>query len=108
MAKVVNSNLVNQIGDLIKTAKHSDTNLPLKKCDLTHADYTKLGSWTGSGDKNCTDPKILNSLAPVKIEGGYFAFFFLLKYCKYGSYFSKSFFFNFSENILKKQNLNSN
>ena len=72
----MNSNLVNQIGDLIKTAKLSDTNLPLKKCDLTHADYTKLGFWTGSGDKNCTNPKILNSEAPVKIEGWHFAIFF--------------------------------
>ena len=69
MAKLVNSNLVNQIEDLIKKVKLSDINLPLKKCDLTHADYTKLGFWTGSGDKNCTDSKILNSEAPVKIEG---------------------------------------
>ena len=63
------NSITNQIEDLIETVKLSDINLSLKKCDLTHADYTKLGFWTGSGDKNCTDPKILNSEAPVKIEG---------------------------------------
>ena len=74
--------MVNQIEDLIKKVKLSDINLPLKKCDLTHADYTKLGFWTGSGGKNCTDPKILNSVAPVKIEGGHFAFFYEPNFCK--------------------------
>ena len=82
MAKKVNSNLVNQIEDLIKMGKLSGVNPNLKKCDLTHKDYTKLGFWTGSGDEYCTDPKILNDEAPVKIEGGHFAFsFFQSKIC---------------------------
>ena len=60
----------------------SEINPNLKKCDLTQKDYTKLGFWTGSGDKKCTDPKVLNNEAPLKIEGGHFASFLKSNICK--------------------------